>query len=90
MIAPYALTDEKPYITVWLDNSRTDIKKYFRCSVCGSGLFKYYDSLKVIVPGRIDTGENPFVIICYGKYEFTTPMGRMVAPPCRTTYWIYR
>lgn len=90
MIAPFPLTGEKAYVSAWLDNSRTDVEKIFRCNTCGTGLFKYYDSLQLVVPGRFDNGENPFIIRCSGVYEFRTPMGRMVSPPCKTNYWIYR
>lgn len=90
MIAPQAITGQKEYISAWLDNSRTDIEKVFRCSVCGAPMFKYFDSLRVIVPGVIDTGENPLILRCNGEFELITKWGKIVRPPCKTIYWIYR
>lgn len=90
MVAPLPLTGEKAYITAWLDNSRTDIEKVFRCNACGAPLLKYFDSLRVIIPGAIDTGANPMILQCHGRFEFITNIGRTVSANCKTTYWIYR
>lgn len=90
MVVPEAITGEKAYVTAWLDNSRTDIQKVFRCNACGAPMFKYYDSLRVVIPGAIDTGANPIVIQCHGRYEFISAIGRAVSASCKVTYWIYR
>lgn len=89
MVAPQALTGEKAYVTAWLDNSRTDLQKVFRCNACGAPMFKYYDSLKVIIPGKVDTGGNPRIIQCHGRFEAMSSIGRTFSAACKVTYWIY-
>jgi hypothetical protein len=90
MVVPEPITGEKAHVSAWLDNSRTDIQKVFRCNACGAPMFKYYDSLQVIVPGIVDTGQNPIVIQCKGRYEFISILGRPVSAVCKVNYWIYR
>lgn len=90
MIATFPLTGEKAYITAWLDNSRTDVEKVFRCNACGAPMFKYWDSLRVIFPGAVDTGSNPMIVQCHGRFEFISSIGRPVSAACKTTYWVYR
>lgn len=53
-------------------------------------MFKYFDSLRVIIPGRVDTGSNPMIMQCHGRFEFISNIGRNVAANCKTTYWVYR
>ncbi len=91
MINPEPITGKKAHITAWLDGSRTDVQKVFRCNVCGAPLFKYYDSLNVVVPGRIeDDGGNPIILQCRGRYEFVSGIGKVVTAGCKVNYWIYR
>lgn len=89
MVAVEPLTGDKAYVTAWLDNSRTDILKVFRCNACGAPMFKYYDSLKLIIPGRADTGGNPRIIQCRGRFESLSSIGRTFSASCKLTYWIY-
>ena len=90
MISPEPMTGEKSYITAWLDNSRTDIKKTFRCNVCGAKVFQYYDSLRIVVPGKVEDGSNPIIIQCRGRFEFISNIGKTVFATCKTRYWINR
>lgn len=90
MIAPEALTGETAYITAWFDDSRTDLLKDFRCNTCGTIIFQYWDSLRSIIPGRVDSGGNHQIIMCHGHAKFTNSYGQTFSAKCKATYWINR
>lgn len=91
MIAPEILTGEKAFVTAWFDNSRTDILKDFRCNTCGHLMFQYWDSLRIIAPGRVDDGQsNPSIHKCRGNARFTNNYGQSFSASCNAVYWINR
>jgi len=91
MIAPEVLTGEKAYITAWFDNSRTDILKNFHCNGCGAIMFKYYDSLKAIAPGKVENLEsgNLRIMKCRGRITVTNKYGMTFNATCKVEYYIY-
>lgn len=51
LVATHKRTDRTvPVITVVLDNINTTQRKKFKCSICGSTVFAYWDTLRILLP----------------------------------------
>ena len=104
MIVARIVKNKQPRISVWLDDKEEDqrILKKFHCIVCGKIVFEYYNSVKLIVPGK-HYKKTPKVIQCNGTmivdkltneithipfYELANNKHRYCQTRCKTKYWI--
>lgn len=86
MIPVHQETAHDYAITVWLSNEPTEsqIKKGFRCVICGHLVFEYYDSVRMIMPGIQGFSHAPLIVQCNGVLKEKITYTRK----CRCKYHI--
>ena len=91
MLSPSVINKDhsRPEITVWLDDDTKEVKKRFRCTVCGQIVFEYYDSVRILIVGAVGYEHAPIVTQCKGKVDIETPES-MITKTCKTMYYITR
>lgn len=94
MLAHESITGTPQNITVFLDASRDNILKDFRCVACGHIVFQYYGGVNMLVPGETDVEwievvGRPKPIQCKTKRrEVTMPDGSTEYKTCKTIYYL--
>lgn len=91
MDIPAAVSGEQPLISVWLPTKKGgyEVKKFFRCCICGHKVFAFYNSDKGIqlMSGKGESTRPPIEIQCNGVIDVFKE-GRKVTTRCRTLYRI--
>ena len=93
MDLPFYKTGENPEILVILDNRKGNTLKQFRCPICGKVVFEYYNNLRVIMSGGLDSDDvvgrckSPLVIQCKGFVKIKD-RGKGKFAACRARFYV--
>ena len=95
MLAHESLTGNTQNITAFIDATRDNILKDFRCNCCGSIVFQYYGGIELILPGEvsvdwIDIVGRPKPIQCKNKNRkvLDPQTGNEENRKCKTIYYV--